>query len=100
MVRQKWRTVAWMSTLNLPVWGVDVLAAQGRVPWDTLAIRVGWMLLTVVVAWGLWRLRPNYQGSLRWFITGLLLPNVCLGLICWRLGGTQNPVFGWFCAVP
>jgi two-component system sensor histidine kinase PhcS len=89
----------WMATSNLPFWGLDVLAAS-RVPWDTLAIRVVWTLLTLLTLWVLWRTKPDCRGMAGWFITGLLLPHLGLSLICWRLGGSQSPLFAWFCALP
>ena len=89
-----------MALSNLPFWGLDVLAAQPRVPWDTLALRVAWALLTVLVVWALPRFRADLRGRVGWFLTGVLLPNVCLPLILWRLGGSSSPTFAWLCALP
>jgi two-component system, sensor histidine kinase PhcS len=99
LVRQKQRAVMWMSLTNLPFWGVDVLASS-RVPWDTLLIRIVWTLLTLLTFVVMWRLKSRHRGTAGWAMTGLLLPHVCLGLICWRLGGSQSPAFAWFCALP
>jgi two-component system, sensor histidine kinase PhcS len=99
MLRQKQRAVVLMSLSNLPLWGVDVLAAQPRVPWDTLAIRGVWTALTLLTVLALWRLLPRRR-ELNWALTGLLFPNVALALVIWRLGGSQSPVFAWFCGLP
>jgi signal transduction histidine kinase len=88
-----------MAATCLPFWGVDVLASS-RVPWDTLAIRVCWTLLTLMTFWVLWRIKGKHRGTVGWFITGVLLPHVSLALICSRLGGSQSPVFAWICALP
>ncbi|MBN1203425.1 MAG: two-component sensor histidine kinase [Myxococcaceae bacterium] len=47
MLRQKQRAVGYMALSNLPFWGLEVLAAQPRVAWDTLASR------GTVAVWGL-----------------------------------------------
>lgn len=100
LLRQKQRAVFLMATSNLPFWGVDVLAAHPRVPWDTLIIRVLWTLLTLLSLWMVRHFVPGRRALVGWFITALLLPQLCIGLIISRLGGTQSPVFAWFCALP
>ena len=99
-VRQKQQAVLWMAALSLPFWVIDVLAAQPRLPWDTLLIRLGWLVLTVACFELLRRFLPGRRGTVGWFVTGVLLPNLSLALIIWRLGGSQNPVFAWLCALP
>jgi two-component system sensor histidine kinase PhcS len=90
----------WMAALSLPFWVIDVLAAYPRIPWDTLLIRAAWMVLTFVSLWVLRRLLPGRHGAVGWFTTGVLLPHLSLGLILWRLGGSQSPAFAWLCALP
>ncbi len=89
-----------MASLSLLFWVIDVLAAHPRIPWDTLAIRVVWMSLTIMSTWLLPSFWPGRQGVVDWFVTGVLLPHLSLAIIIWRLGGSQNPVFGWLCALP
>ncbi|MDY7226024.1 sensor histidine kinase [Hyalangium rubrum] len=97
--RQKQRLMGLLFLMILPFWAVDVLAVLPRVPWDTLAIRVTWAVLSVGVMLGLKALRVQRPG-VSWAITALLLPNLSLSLIIWRLGGSQSAVFAWFCAMP
>jgi two-component system sensor histidine kinase PhcS len=59
-----------------------------------------WTLLTLLAFAMLPRLPSKHRGTVGWVLTGVLLPHVCLGLICWRLGGSQSPAFAWFCALP
>ncbi|MFL5345497.1 MAG: sensor histidine kinase [Hyalangium sp.] len=99
-LRQKQQAVLWMAALSLPFWVIDVLAAHPRLPWDTLAIRAGWMVLTIACFGLLQRFVPGRRGTVGWFVTGVLLPNLALALIIWRLGGSQSPVFAWLCALP
>ncbi|WP_224249211.1 sensor histidine kinase [Hyalangium gracile] len=95
------RAVVGMATTNLPFWGIDVLSSPARVPWDTLAIRASWAVLTLASLWVVHRVvSPVRRGMVGWLITGLLLPNVCLSLVIWRLGGSQSPTFAWLCALP
>jgi two-component system, sensor histidine kinase PhcS len=98
--RQKQQAVVWMAALCLPFWGIDVLAAWPRMPWDTLAIRVAWMVLTLVCFWLLRRFLRSRRGTVGWFLTGVLVPHLALALIISRLGGSQSPVFAWLCALP
>ncbi|WP_224363473.1 sensor histidine kinase [Hyalangium versicolor] len=99
--QQRQRAVVVMAATNLPFWGIDVLAAQPRVPWDTLAIRVGWTVLTLVSLLAVRLLLPlRRRGVVGWALTGVLLPNFCMALVIWRLGGSRGPVFAWLCAMP
>jgi two-component system sensor histidine kinase PhcS len=98
--RQKQQAVVWMAASSLPFWLIDVLIVHPRVPWDTLVIRVGWMLLTLASLWGVRRFLPAHRGTVGWFLTGVLLPNVSVALIIGRLGGSQSPAFAWLCAMP
>jgi signal transduction histidine kinase len=87
------------SLMIVPFWVLDVLAAWPRVPWDTLLIRGSWAVLSVVCARALEFFQVRRRGA-SWLLTGLLLPNLSLGVIIWRLGGSSSPVFAWFCAMP
>lgn len=99
VARQKQRAVVWMALSNLPFWGVDVLVVH-QVPWDTLALRVLWTVLTLLT-FGALRFMPNpHRGMVGWAVTGLALPHVFVAWIIWRLGGSQSPAFAWFCALP
>ena len=100
MHRQKQQAVVWMAASSLPFWLIDVLAVYPRVPWDTLVIRVGWTLLTLVTLWAVRRFLPAHRGTVGWFLTGVLLPNVSVAIIIGRLGGSQSPAFAWLCVMP
>ncbi len=99
LFRHKQRTMVLAYVMILPFWGLDLLVAWPRVPWDTLLIRLNWAALSLVCALALHFLKVRRRG-LNWFILGLLLPNVSLSLIIWRLGGSSTPMFAWFCAMP
>jgi C4-dicarboxylate-specific signal transduction histidine kinase len=98
--QQKQQAVGFMALSNLPFWGLDVLAAQPRMPWDTLVLRGAWALLTVLGFWAVRLFRAEHRGAVGWFLTGLLLPHLSLALIIWRLGGSDSPTFAWLCALP
>jgi two-component system sensor histidine kinase PhcS len=97
--RDKVRTMVVGLLLILPFWGLDVVAAHPRVPWDTLLIRAVWAALSLVAAGVLGALKVKRRG-VNWLLTGLVLPTLSLSLIIWRLGGSSSPVFAWFCAMP
>jgi two-component system sensor histidine kinase PhcS len=99
LVRHKQRTMVGVFLMIMPFWALDLLTAWPRVPWDTLLIRVGWVGLSVTCAWALAFFKVRVRGA-SWFVTGLLLPNLSLFLIIWRLGGSASPMFAWFCAMP
>jgi signal transduction histidine kinase len=45
------------------------------------------------------RVRPSARRWLR-TVAGVVVPNAFLGWVVHRLGGSSNPVFGWFCVMP
>ncbi len=97
--RQKRRTMVGAFLMIVPFWVLDLLSVWPRVPWDTLLIRVFWAVLSVGCALALGFFRVRRRG-VSWFVTALLLPNLCLCTIIWRLGGSSSPIFAWFCAMP
>ncbi len=90
----------WLAVSNVPFWGVDVLAAAPRLPWETLITRVVWTLLTLLSIWAVRYLPPRHQGAVSWFLVELLVPHFCMGLVAMQLGGSQGPVFAWLCVTP
>jgi signal transduction histidine kinase len=82
----------------LSFWGVDALSV-GYWPWDTLALRVGWAGLLVAMAWGLRHLEQRQRKWAR-ILVGLVVSNIFLGLVVYRLGGAHNPLFGWLSVMP
>jgi signal transduction histidine kinase len=82
----------------LPLWGVDALSV-GRLPWDTLALRLVWAALTAGLGWGL-AFMPRPRRRLARTIAAVVLPNVFLALVVLRLGGVYSPLFSWFCVLP
>ncbi|HEX8703181.1 MAG TPA: hypothetical protein VF815_30370, partial [Myxococcaceae bacterium] len=99
LFRHKQRMMVASFLMIVPFWVLDVLTVWPQVPWDTLAIRVFWAVLSVLCALALEFFQVRRRG-VSWFITALLLPNLCLCTIIWRLGGSHSPVFAWFCAMP
>ncbi|ADO75658.1 sensor histidine kinase [Stigmatella aurantiaca] len=82
-------------------WGIDCLSAHPRVPWDTLWIRCGWwgMSMASVLIWVQPWLDARSREWLR-LATVLVVPNLAIAVVVWRLGGVQSPLFAWFCAMP
>ncbi|HLL03011.1 MAG TPA: ATP-binding protein [Myxococcaceae bacterium] len=99
LLRDKQRTMVLVFLMIVPFWGADVLAVWPRVPWETLGLRVGWAVLSVVSAVLLELFKVRRRG-VNWLVTALLLPNVSLWLIIWELGGIGSAMFAWFCAMP
>jgi len=99
LLRDKQRTMVLVFLMIVPFWGADVLAVWPRVPWETLGLRVGWAVLSVVGAVLLELFKVRRRG-VNWLVTALLLPNVSLWLIIWELGGIGSAMFAWFCAMP
>jgi C4-dicarboxylate-specific signal transduction histidine kinase len=98
--RRKQRTIMWLAVSNVPFWGLDVLAVAPRIPWETLVIRVVWMLLTLLSIWAVRYLPPRHEEATSWLMVELLLPHLSMGLISMGLGGSQSPVFAWLCVLP
>ncbi|XXF78642.1 HAMP domain-containing sensor histidine kinase [Myxococcaceae bacterium GXIMD 01537] len=92
------RVLAVLGVALVTFWPVDVLS-MGAPPWDTLALRLLWSALMLFGAWALGRVGRRWREGVR-FTTGTVVPNVMFGVICWRLGGADNPVFAWMCALP
>ncbi len=82
----------------LPFWGVDALSVM-RLPWDTLALRLVWAVLTAGMGWGLALVRQPRRLLVR-TLAGMVLPNVFLALVVHRLDGVYSPLFSWFCVLP
>src|SRR6218665_3853413 len=79
-------------------WGLDVLSGL-KPTWDTLALRGLWAGLTVAMGVGLGHIRSVRREPLR-IVVGVLLPNLFLPLITWRLGGSSSHMFSWLCVLP
>jgi two-component system, sensor histidine kinase PhcS len=97
-LRNEQRLTYALALMCLVFWGVDALSVV-RLPWDTLGLRGAWAALTVAMGWALGRVPRSWRGVVR-AVSLLLLPNLFLGLVVWRLGGVGNPLFGWFCVLP
>ena len=79
-------------------WGLDVL--QERRPcWDTLVLRALWASFTVLLGGMMSRVRPVFREGLR-MMAGVVLPNIFLPLVVYRLGGSDSQLFSWLCVVP
>ncbi|WP_095984017.1 sensor histidine kinase [Cystobacter fuscus] len=79
-------------------WSADMLSVL-RPTWDTLALRCVWAGLTVLSGRSLPRAGPVRRSMLR-ILSGVILPNVFFGLIIYRLGGLNSPIFHWLCLMP
>ncbi|MDC0711236.1 ATP-binding protein [Stigmatella sp. ncwal1] len=95
------RYVLTLCLYTLLPWGIDWLSAHPRVPWDTLWIRAGWWAVSMasVLIW----IQPWLDSRQReWLRLGtvLVVPNLAIAAVVWRLGGVQSPLFAWFCAMP
>ena len=90
----------WLAVSNVPFWGMDVLAAAPPLPWETLATRIVWMLLTLLSVLGVRYLPPRHQSAVSWFLVELVVPHFCMGLLAIQLGGSQSPIFAWLCVAP
>ncbi len=98
VLRDEQRLIAFLGVANVLFWPADVLSAA-HVPWDTLGLRLGWMVLTQGLAGSMGRVSV----SARWWVriaAGAVLPAVMFGLICWRLGGVASPLYAWMCVLP
>ncbi|MFL5353682.1 sensor histidine kinase [Archangium sp.] len=98
VLRDEQRLLYMLALTYLPFWVVDSMSV-GRPAWDTLALRLVWSALTGVMGWWLARVRASARRWLR-TLAGVVVPNVFLGLVVHRLGGSGSPVFGWFCVMP
>jgi signal transduction histidine kinase len=98
VLRGEQRLIRVLAVAQLPYWGVDALTV-GHLPWETLALRVLWAVLTLVGAEALVRVPSAWRWVVR-VLGGAVVPNVIVGLISWRLGGATNPVFAWMCTLP
>lgn len=98
VLRNELRLIRFLGWANVPFWGADMLSVA-RVPWDTLALRLVWMGVTLALARAVPRAAPERRVWVR-LAAGALLPNVFFGLVCWRLGGVANPLFAWMCVLP
>ncbi|WNG43483.1 two-component sensor histidine kinase [Archangium minus] len=98
VLRNEQRFLYMLALTCLPFWVVDALSVM-RPTWDTLALRVAWSGLTWAMGWWLPRIEPS---SRRLVLTtgGVVVPNLFLLVVVHRLGGVDNPLFGWFCVMP
>ncbi|MFE8604913.1 sensor histidine kinase [Archangium violaceum] len=98
VLRDEQRLLYLLALTCLPLWLVDSLSV-GRPTWDTLALRLGWAGLTGAMGWALRWLEPSRRRGVR-MVAGMVVPNIFLGLVVYRLGGTGNPLFHWFFMMP
>ncbi|AKI99799.1 phospho-acceptor domain-containing protein [Archangium gephyra] len=99
VLRDEQRFLYALALSCLPFWLVDSLSV-GRPAWDTLALRLGWAGLTGAMGWGLrWVERPARRRAVR-TLAGVVVPNLFLGLVVYRLGGTGSPLFSWIFVMP
>jgi two-component system sensor histidine kinase PhcS len=87
-----------MSLTWVLFWSADVLSVL-RPTWDTLALRLLWAALTLAASVSLPHVRPALR-SLLLLIAGVLLPNLFLSLVLYRVGGSYSPLFNWMCLTP
>jgi signal transduction histidine kinase len=87
-----------MSLTWVLFWSADVLSVL-RPTWDTLALRLLWAALTLAASVSLPHVRPALR-SLLLLIAGVLLPNLFLSLVLYRVGGSHSPLFNWMCLTP
>ncbi|MBM7118850.1 sensor histidine kinase [Archangium primigenium] len=79
-------------------WGLDVLWSLTPT-WDTLALRGGWAAATALVGVSLSRVGPGWRAVLRTLVA-VVLPNVFMGLLILRLGGSAGHLFSWLGVMP
>ncbi len=98
VLRDEQRLLYMVALTCLPFWVVDSLSVM-RPTWDTLALRLGWAGLTGAMSWSLRWLGPSPRRLVR-AVAGVVVPNVFLGLVVYRLGGVSSPLFSWFFVMP
>lgn len=98
VLRDEQRLLYMLAVTYLPFWVVDCVSV-GQWRWDTLGLRLVWSGLTWGMGGSLARVGPPGRRWLR-TIAGVVVPNLFLGGVVHRLGGSGNPVFGWFCVMP
>ncbi|HYO58289.1 sensor histidine kinase [Archangium sp.] len=97
VLRDEQRLLYIFALTVLPFWVVDSLSVM-RLAWDTLALRLAWAGVMVAMGWSLERVGPSRR---RLVLTiGGVIPNVFQGLVVYRLGGVESPLFCWFCVMP
>ncbi len=98
VLRDEQRLVYVLALTCLPFWVVDSLSVM-RPAWDTLGLRLVWAGLTGAMGWWLRWLEPPRRRLVR-TLAGVVVPNLFLGLVVYRLGGVDSPLFGWFFVMP
>jgi two-component system, sensor histidine kinase PhcS len=98
VLRDEQRLLYMLALTCLPFWVVDSLSV-GRPAWDTLALRLGWAGLTGAMGWALRWVEPSRRRGVR-TLAGVVVPNLFLGLVVYRLGGTDTPLFSWLFVMP
>ena len=98
LLQEEQRLLYILALTALPFWLIDCLSAK-RFTWDTLGLRLGWAGLVAGLGWSLRWMGQERRRVMR-AMAGVVVPNLFLGGVVYRLGGVHSPMFAWFCAMP